>query len=166
MADSRKERRTGVPANTILDALRLLARRELSEAQLRQRLARRGHDPDSIDAAVTRLKADRSIDDARVAGIIARAETGLRKRGRLRVIRRIEAAGIAPSIARQAVDETFREVDNDALMAAALEKRLRGRTAIADHREFERLYRFMVGQGFEPDRVLALLRKLRSRDLQ
>ncbi|MND07670.1 hypothetical protein D3C83_298110 [compost metagenome] len=46
-------------------------------------------------------------------------------------------------------------------MAAALDKRLRGRTAIAADREFQRLYRFLLGQGFESDRVLALLRRHR-----
>jgi len=147
-----------VSDDTYLAALKLLARRELSEAQLRQRLIRRQHDPDAIDAALLRLKADRSLDDERVARAIARSETGLKKRGRYRVSRQIEAAGIAPAIARRVVDETFASIDGDALLAAALEKRLRGRTIIADEREFNRLYRYLVGQGFEPDRVMALLR--------
>jgi regulatory protein len=141
----------------------MLAAREVSEAQLRQRLARRGHDADAIDDAITRLKADRTLDDTRVAGVIARSEVGLRKRGRLRVRRRIEAAGISRAIAERAVDETFRDVDGDALMAAALDKRLRGRTSIEDDRDFQRLYRFMIGQGFEPDRVITLLRRYRLR---
>jgi regulatory protein len=146
-----------------LAALRMLAQRELSESQVRQRLTRRGHDDSAIDGAIARLKADGSLDDQRVAAAIARAETGLRKRGRLRVRRRIEAAGIAPSMAQRAVDETFRDIDVDALMAAALDKRLRGRTELADDREFQRLYRFLVTQGFEPDRVLNLLRRFRRR---
>ena len=139
----------------------MLARRELSEAQLRQRLVRREHDPTAIDDVVARLKADRSLDDARVAGVIARAETGLRKRGKHRVKRKIEAAGIASAIAQRAVDETFQDLDSEALMASALEKRMRGRETIEDDREFQRLYRFMIGQGFESDRVMALLRRLR-----
>ena len=49
----------------------MLGRRELSEAQVRQRLAKRGHDEAAIDAAVTRLKSDRSLDDVRVAGATA-----------------------------------------------------------------------------------------------
>ena len=139
----------------------MLAARELSEAQLRQRLTRRGHDADAIDDAITRLKADRTLDDRRVAGVIARSEVGVRKRGTLRVRRPIEAAGISSTIAQSAVDETFRDVDADALMAAALDKRLRGRESIEDDREFQRLYRFMIGQGFEPDRVMTLLRRYR-----
>ena len=142
-------------------ALRMLATRELSEVQIRQRLSRRGYTETDIDAAVARLKADKSLDDERVAAALARAETSLRKRGRLRVKRRIEAAGIASAIAQRAVDDTFAEIDADALIAAALEKRLRGRSEIADEREFQRLFRFLAGQGFETDRILALLRSRR-----
>ena len=144
--------------DTYLTALKMLARRELSEAQLRQRLLRRQHDPDAIDAALTRLKSERNLDDERVAGAIARSETNLKKRGRFRVTRQIEAAGIASSIAKRVVDETFAAIDGDALLTQALARRLRGRTRIEDDREFQRLYRYLVAQGFEPDRVMALLR--------
>jgi regulatory protein len=147
-----------VSDDTYLTALKMLGRRELSEAQLRQRLLRRQHAPDAIEAALTRLKSDRSLDDERVAGAIARSETNLKKRGRYRVTRQIEAAGIAPSIAKRVVDETFAAIDGDDLLVQALGRRLRGRTSIADDREFQRLYRYLVAQGFEPDRVLALLR--------
>ena len=144
--------------DTYLTALKMLVRRELSEAQLRQRLLRRQHDPDAIEAALTRLKSERNLDDERVAGAIARSETNLKKRGRFRVTRQIEAAGIASSIAKRVVDETFAAIDGDALLTQALARRLRGRTRIEDDREFQRLYRYLVAQGFEPDRVMALLR--------
>jgi regulatory protein len=145
-----------------LDALRMLARRELSEAQVRQRLARRRHDSEQIDDAVASLKQEGAIDDRRVADAIARSETSLRRRGRLRVKRKIESAGISSSVARDATDETFDAIDPDALLEAALAKRLRHGKAVADDREFNRLYRYLVSQGFEPDRVLARLRKARQ----
>ena len=53
----------------------MLGRRELSEAQVRQRLARRGHEPDSVDAAVARLRQERAIDDTRVAEAIVRTQS-------------------------------------------------------------------------------------------
>ena len=143
-----------------IDALKMLARRELSEAQVRQRLARRGENQDAIDEAITRLKDDRSIDDERAAGAIARTETSLRKRGRRRVQQQIEAAGISTSIASRAVAEAFQELDPDAQLSASLAKRLRGRERIADDREFQRLFRYLSAQGFEADRILAQLRKL------
>ena len=144
-----------------IDALKLLGRRELSEAQIRQRLARRKHDADAIDAAIERLREERSVDDVRVAEAIARSQTSLRKRGKLRVRLQIERAGIAAATARRVVDEVFADLDGDALLDAALAKRLRLGDDIADDRAFNRLYRYLVGQGFEPDRVMALLRTRR-----
>ena len=138
----------------------MLARRELSEFQVRQRLAKRGEDQDSIDTAIARLKTERSIDDERVAGAIARSQATGRKRGRRRVQQQIEAAGIAKSIASRAVDDVFRDLDSEALLTASLSKRLRGRERIADDREFQRLYRYLSAQGFDSDRILAQLRKL------
>jgi len=140
----------------------MLGRRELSELQVRQRLGRRGHSADEIDAAIVRLKEQRLIDDDRVADAIARTETTIKRRGRLRVRRQIESAGIAPATARRAVDEVFESVDADQLLDAALSKRLRGREAIADDREFNRIFRYLIGQGFEPERVIARLKRARN----
>ena len=148
-----------MPDSAYVAALKMLGRRELSERQVRQRLARRGYDEEAIDAAVVRLTQDGSVNDERAAKAMAHAETSLKKRGQLRVKQRLQAAGIAPSVAQRAIQDTFDNIDADALMASALQKRLRGRERIADDREFQRLYRYLVRQGFEPDRVLALLRR-------
>jgi regulatory protein len=148
-----------VSRRAYIDALKMLGRRELSEAQVRQRLARRDYDAESIDAAVARLLDERAIDDNRVAEAIARTETAVRKRGKLRVRRKIESAGIAAATARHAVEEVFGSLNDDELLESALAKRLRSGATIADEREFNRLYRYLVGQGFEPPRVLEILKR-------
>ena len=141
----------------------MLARRELSEVQVRQRLARRGYDGAAVDDAIARLRAERAIDDARVAEAIARTESGLRRRGRRRVRMQIERVGIDPGVARRVVDAVFGDIDDDALLEASLRRRLRGRAAIADDREFQRLYRYLIGQGFDPERVMKALAVRRAR---
>ena len=138
--------------------LKMLGRRELSEAQVRERLARRGHDPDSVDAAVARLLEERAIDDVRVAEAIVRTQSSTRGRGRLRVLREVERAGIAAALARRAVDEVFGGLDPDALLEASLAKRLAKGEPVADEAEFRRLYRYLMGQGFEADRIIAALK--------
>lgn len=151
------------PKDTYVAGLTMLARRELSEAQVRQRLARRGHSPDDIDAAIIRLKSERALDDARVADAIARTEIAVHGRGKLRVNRQITQAGIAASTGRRAIEQAYADVDPDALLTAALDKRLRGRSQVADQKEMQRLYRYLIGQGFESDRILSLLRGRLSR---
>jgi regulatory protein len=144
-----------------IDGLKMLGRRELSEKQIRQRLARKEYEQDEIDEAVARLREERAINDQRVAEAIARTETGIRKRGKVRVRMQIERAGIAKETARAAIDEVFETIDDDALLESSLRKRLRGRETIADDREFARLFRYLIGQGFESDRVMKALKAYR-----
>ena len=146
-----------------IDGLKMLGRRELSEAQVRQRLARKGHADEDIDAAVERLKDERALDDARVAAAIARTEIAVKRHGKMRVRRQIESAGIAPALVKHAIDSAFGEVDDEALLQAALGRRLRGDRSITDTREFRRLYRYLAAKGFESDRILKALNARRGR---
>ena len=148
-------------SSAYITGLKMLGRRELSEKQIRQRLARKEFLPDEIDEAVERLREERAINDRRVAEAIARNETSLRQRGRIRVRMQIERAGIAKETAKAAIDEVFGNIDDEALLESALRKRLRGREAIADQREFQRLFRYLLGQGFESDRVMKALKAYR-----
>lgn len=150
-------------ATAYVEGLKMLARRELSEKQVRDRLARKGHEDDAIESAIARLREERALDDARVAEAIARTETSIRRRGKLRVRMQIQRAGIDTSIAKRAVDEVFGTIDDEALIEASLSKRLRGRETIADDREFQRLYRYLAGQGFESDRIMKVLEPRRRR---
>ena len=154
MADSDADR-------AYLVGLRMLAIRELSESQVRTRLARREHPADDIDAAIARLRAEGAINDARTARAIARTTASIRGQGKRRARLRVDAAGIDRGTAAAAVDEVFGEVDAAALLDAALQRRLRGRTELADRKEKARLFRYLVGQGFEADRVMDALRRLR-----
>lgn len=144
-----------------VDGLKMLGRRELSEKQVRQRLARKEYEQDEIDEAIVRLREERAINDVRVAEAIVRTETGIRKRGKIRVRMQLERAGIAKDTARQAIADVFGAIDDDALIEASLRKRLRGRETIADDREFQRLFRYLLGQGFESDRVMNTLKAYR-----
>src|SRR5882672_12679212 len=150
-------------SSAYIDGLKMLGRRELSEKQVRQRLSRKEHSPDEIDVAVARLREERAINDQRVAEAIARMETGIRKRGKVRVRLQLQRAGIPKETAKQAIDSVFEGIDDEALIEASLRKRLRGRETIADDREFQRLFRYLVGQGFESDRVMQALRAKRRR---
>jgi regulatory protein len=136
----------------------MLARRELSEAQVRQRLERRGYDGGAIEAAVARLREERAIDDRRTAEAIARSESSIGRRGARGVQWRIERAGISSATARRAVEEVYGAVDDDALLEASIAKRLRGRAQLADDREFQRIYRYLIRLGFDSDRVIRALK--------
>jgi regulatory protein len=138
----------------------MLGQRELSEAQIRTRLLRRGCEPEAINEALNRLKQDRTLDDGRVARAAARLEAGIRHRGPARVRQRLQAMGLAADLIQKAVTETFEEVDEHALLDTAFERRLRGQDlADLDDKGRARLVRGLVGQGFSLGAVLRKVRK-------
>ncbi|MGH9383869.1 MAG: regulatory protein RecX [Vicinamibacterales bacterium] len=140
-------------------ALMLLSGRELSEHQLRERLARRKCESDDIDDAISRLRNDGTLDDRRLALAVARRESGVRHRGRLRVLQKIRELGVADSIASASVDEAFGELDEPALLDRALERRLRGRSVDGlDEKARARLVRGLMAQGFHTGDILKRLR--------
>jgi regulatory protein len=139
--------------------VRALARRELSAVQLRERLMRLGWSAASIEAAIDRLTASGALDDARVARASARTRAGVKRQGRERVLREIQALGIARDVARAAVDEVFGALDERALLQRALDKRLRGRVTLSDPAARRRLQAALVRQGFDADTVARAIRE-------
>jgi regulatory protein len=144
-------------------ALTLLSRRELSIAQLRTRLARRKFEESDIEDAIARLAKDRTVDDRRVAIAAARLEGVLRHRGRRRVLQRVQQLGVSASVAKAAVDEVFEEIDEQALLDAAIERKLKGANPHElDEKAKARIVRSLVAQGFDAGQIFAQLRKRRN----
>ena len=146
-------------ADAYITALTMLSRRELSEAQIRTRLARKEFEDDEIEVAIERLRQDGTINDRRVALAAARLESTIRHRGRARVIQKLRTLGLAAEVVESAVNEVFEEVDEGALLDRAFERRLRGQAPKdLDEKGRARIVRGLAGQGFSIDAILKRLR--------
>jgi SOS response regulatory protein OraA/RecX len=147
------------PAAARALVLRWLGQRELTVSQARQRLQRRHYDPQSIGTTLEALAAEGLLDDNRAARARARHDVAIKRRGPGRVLRQVQALGVDRDVARAAVADAFADIDQEALLADALDRRLRGQTMPSDRKALARLYGWLVRQGFEADRVSALLRR-------
>lgn len=145
-------------ASAYVTGLKLLARRELCETQVRTRLARRQFAPDDIETAIARLQSERALDDRRTALACARTEAHLKRHGRLRALRQIETLGIARDVARAAVAEVFGDLDEDLLIEQALTRRLRHELSLEEATTVRRVHRYLLAQGFDAARVHAAIR--------
>ena len=145
-----------------LDGLHLLARRELSVAECRARLADKDHSQDDIEPAIEHLLETGALDDRRVARAFVRTALNVKGRGRLRIQRELQEKGIPRDIAVEALSEAFGDTDERAMVARAIQKRLRGRTTLKDRAESARLYQYLMRQGYTPAAVVAALRKIRG----
>ena len=137
--------------------LAMLARRELSAAQVRQRLERKGFAGEQLTAALEKLRQTGALDDLRAAQALARRSAHVRVHGRLRALREIEGRGISRELARQAVDAVYAELDEQALLEQALRRRLNG--PLDSRAAQRRLYQQLVRQGFDAAAVMAALRQ-------
>ena len=137
--------------------LSLLARRELTSTQLRDRLTRKGFTPEAVNDTIQRLTEEGALDDRRTANMYARQAALIKHRGPRRAILDIVALGIADDIAREVVSQTYEEVDTQLIIQRALNRRLTGR--VQDRAQFQKLYQYLVRQGFDGPLAYSVLEK-------
>jgi len=140
-----------------VDGLHLLGRRELSVEQLRGRLLEREHAAEDVERAIDLLRENKALDDARVAAAYVRTALKVKRRGRLRIRRELQAMGIDEDVAGTAIAEAFGDVDERAMVRDAIQKKLRGKT-ITTRQEYALVFQFRLRQGFSPAVVTATLR--------
>ena len=128
---------------------------------MRERLRDRDHTEEDVERAIALLIENRALDDRRVAGAYVRTALEVKGRGRLRIQRELQAMGIDAEVAKEALAEAFGAVDERAMVAKALKKKLRGKTTISTPAEYARLYQFLMRQGFSTAVVTAALRPYR-----
>jgi regulatory protein len=144
------------------DGLQMLARRELSAAQVKARLLEREHAAEDVDAAIEQLRESGALDDARVARAYVETALRVKGRGRLRIQRELNEMGIPREVASAALADAFGDVDERRLIAKAIAKKLRGQRKIDTPGEYARVYQFLMRQGFSPAAVSAALRTYRK----
>ena len=137
--------------------LSLLARRELTSTQLRNRLTNKGFTPEAVNDTIQRLTEEGALDDRRTANMYARQAALIKHRGPRRAILDIVALGIADDIAREVVSQTYEEVDTQLIIQRALNRRLTGR--VQDRAQFQKLYQYLVRQGFDGPLAYSVLEK-------
>lgn len=137
-----------LPPSAVATSYDLLAARDHSSLELRRKLARRGFDEATIDAAIVELTTHGLIDDRRFATDYA--EHRIRKGfGPLRIRAELRERGIADAAIAEVVfedDDRWREC----LDQVALTK-FGGRPA--DRRAMARQARFLEQRGFPPSLI-------------
>ena len=141
-------------------ALRILSRRDHSQAELRKRLTDKGFDKEMIEATLQRCCDLGYLDDARYA--LARA-ISLMNRGRAvghRVLADLRQHGVSQELAEQALAAARESCDEETLLSDLLTRRFPGfnfNTAPASDKR--RVVNFLQRRGFQIDRILDHLKR-------
>lgn len=134
-------------------AIRLLARRDYSRAELTRRLERRGVARADIDSALDDLAAAGYLSDARYADAVVAQKSG--RYGKRAIVHALKERGIGADDAAEAM-KPLAEHD-EAEDALALWRRRFG-VAPANQREKARQVRFLLARGYGLATALRVLR--------
>ncbi|MEO7742597.1 MAG: recombination regulator RecX [Usitatibacter sp.] len=134
-------------------AMRFLARREHSRAELRRKLAPRVLEGDDLEAVLDDLAKRGWLSDVRFAEITARAKA--RRFGPLKLAHYLKSRGVAD----EAIAAGIVAAGEDA--AASMEAIWASRFGAlpADEKEKARQVRFLQGRGFALDQIFRFLKQ-------
>ncbi|GFO59161.1 regulatory protein RecX [Geomonas silvestris] len=146
--------RTSTPMES---ALRVLALRDHSEAELRRKLKEKGFS-EGVEEAVARLKELGYLDDARFARSFAasavRNGRGFGSRIKLELARR----GVAEAVIRETLREIDEEFDEGTLLRETLERRFASFDAkSAPDKEKRKVVGYLSRKGFSLRAIFAAL---------
>lgn len=140
-------------------ALRLLTRRDRSEAELREKLRQLGFSTTAVAETIERCLELHYLDDRRYA--LERARTLLRN-GRgvgQKILLDLRRRGIDEDTAAQALTSAGDEFEPDRLLRDLLERRFPGfEYRQADDRERRRVVGFFQRRGFPLEQIFRLLK--------
>ena len=134
-------------------AIRLLARRDYSRAELTQRLARRGIGRVAIDSALDDLAAAGYLSDARYAGAVVAQKSG--RYGKRAIVHALKEKGIGADDAAEAIKPL---AEHDEVEDALALWRQRFGVVPANQREKARQVRFLLARGYGLATALRVLR--------
>jgi regulatory protein len=143
-------------------ALRLLSGRAHSLGELREKLKRRAEKAEDIDGVMLKLKEAGYLNDRRFAEGFASARLANQGLGRMRVLRDLRQKLVAPKLAEQVVEQTFRETDETQLVEAWLERKYRGKplsTLLADQKKLASVFQRLRYAGFSAAVSIRVLKR-------
>ena len=136
-------------------AMRFLARREHSRAELRRKLAPKVAEGEDLEALLDDLAKRGWLSDARYAELSIRSQA--RRFGPLRLAQRLRSRGVDD----ETIAAGFHAAGPEGASNVEVVWRSRFKQSPADDRERARQVRFLLGRGFPLDDNLRFLRVVR-----
>jgi regulatory protein len=143
-----------------VDALRRLSRRDHSEQELRQALARKGHADEVIEGVVGRLRRERALDDRRFAEAFSRSRLAHHGLGRQRIRQDLRRRGIARTTAEAGLEEALGDVPEAQVLDRLARRYWSSHTRDVPAQRVRKLWAFLVRRGFPGALVQDRLRAL------
>ena len=154
-----------IRARAFQRAVKLLAAKPRSIAELRERLAERCSSKTVIETVIARLREYGYLDDERYSLGYASSKVRQQPIGRRRLELSLEKKKVDRVVAGEALDQVFAETPEEELLDRALEKRVRLRGRPKTRAEAKSLFDHLLRQGFPFELVSQKVRAASKGDL-
>lgn len=131
--------------------LRLLSVRFRSEHEIEARLKNHGYQVQARKAILNSLKSDGHIDDLKFAKEWIDFRIRLNPRGIRMLVDELNKKGIPEGIIKKVLTDKAGELDERAIATGLIRDRLRSTKIKPDIKLRGKLFRFLLGKGFDPE---------------
>jgi regulatory protein len=150
---------------TFARAVKLLAAKPRSVAELRERLLRgKNIDEEVVETVISRLREYGYLNDERFAFGYASYKVKQKPLGRRRLERDLKLKKVESSVANEALEMVYAETSEEQLIEEAIAKRLRIRGKPKNRAEAKSLFDHLLRRGFDFELVSEKIRSLTTDD--
>ena len=152
---------TSARRKTFARAVKLLAAKPRSVAELRERLLRgKNTNGEVVETVIARLREYGYLNDERFAFSYASYKVKQRPLGRRRLERDLKLKKVQNNVAEGALELVYAETPEEQLIDQAIEKRIRVRGQPKTRLEAKKLFDHLLRQGFQFELVSEKVRAL------
>ncbi len=143
-------------------ALRALGGRAHSSGELREKLRRRAQNQEDVDAVIAKLREDGYLNDRRYAENYAAARLANQGLGKMRVLRDLRQRRVAPKLAEQVAEQTYKDTEEAALIEDFLRRKYRGKDLkkfLSEEKNLAAAFRRLRYSGFSAGQSIRALKR-------
>lgn len=141
-------------------ALRLLARKDYSRAEMRQKLGQKGFSGEEIEKVLHKLSVRQLLNDLRYAQRLANYYGQEKLWGPWRIKHKLKEKGICPEIVEEVIGQEENKIPAEERLKKLLEKKLKNRTLSKfSKQEIKKLTNQLYRHGFAWEEIVAILNR-------
>lgn len=153
----KKLRKKLTPTEALARIYKYCAYQERAHQEVKRRLYDYGLRTDEVEEIISRLITEGFVNESRYAKAFAGGKFRVKKWGRIKIEQELKANGVSKNCIRQGLQEIDQK-DYRKTMMALIDKKLKQETEKNPFKLKNKVARFVISKGYEPDMVWEALK--------
>jgi len=159
MFDENRPKKKLTPTEALAKIYSYCAYQERSHHEVKNRLFEYGLHSDDVDQLLTRLITEGFVNEERFAKAFAGGKFRVKKWGRIKIEKELNALGLSRNCINRGMKEILDD-DYQKTLQQLLEKRNNLSTETNVFKKRDKLAKYAIGRGYEPDLVWRIVKEI------